>query len=64
MIANPLFPAALTALALGILLFLLWDVLAHAVEPVEEALDGAVDGGGWATSSASPRFLPEAWPGG
>ena len=46
-IANPLFPAALTALALGILLFLLWDVLAHAVEPVEEALDGAVDGKGW-----------------
>ena len=40
--------AALSALALGILLFLLWDVLAHAVEPVEEALDEAVDGtGGW-----------------
>jgi ZIP family zinc transporter len=44
---NPLFPAALGALALGILLFLLWDVLAHAVEPVEEALDQAVDGEGW-----------------
>jgi ZIP family zinc transporter len=46
-VRKPLFPAALTALALGILLFLLWDVLAHAVEPVEEALDRAVDGDGW-----------------
>ncbi len=46
-VRNPLFPAGLTALALGILLFLLWDVLAHAVEPVEEALDGGVDGDGW-----------------
>jgi ZIP family zinc transporter len=44
---NTLFPAAITALSLGILLFLLWDVLAHAVEPVERALDDAVDGGGW-----------------
>jgi len=39
--------AALSALATGILLFLLWDVLVNGVEPVEEALNGAVDGGSW-----------------
>jgi ZIP family zinc transporter len=40
--------AGLSALATGILLFLLWDVLSHGVEPVESALDGAVsDGGSW-----------------
>ena len=39
----PRFAAGLSALALGILIFLIWDVLAHAVEPVEAALDGAVD---------------------
>jgi ZIP family zinc transporter len=43
--------AGLSALATGILLFLLWDVLVHGVEPVEEALEGAVDGGSW------PRFI-------
>lgn len=43
---SPRTTAALGALALGILLFLLWDVLAHAVEPVEEALHDATDGGG------------------
>jgi ZIP family zinc transporter len=32
--------AALTAFATGILLFLLWDVLAHGVEPVEAAVEG------------------------
>ena len=37
----------LSAMATGILLFLLWDVLAHGVEPVEEALESAVDGGSW-----------------
>ncbi len=31
--------AGLTALATGILVFLLWDVLAHGVEPVEAALN-------------------------
>jgi ZIP family zinc transporter len=35
--------ATLNALATGILVFLLWDVLAHAVEPVEESLLGAAD---------------------
>ena len=33
--------AWLNAVALGILVFLLWDVLGHAVEPVESALTGA-----------------------
>ena len=43
---DPRVGAGLSALALGILLFLLWDVLAHAVEPVEEALNKATEGGG------------------
>src|SRR5690242_2863669 len=42
----PLGPA-LGALATGILLFLLWDVLRHAVEPVEESLHRATAGAGW-----------------
>jgi zinc transporter, ZIP family len=44
--------ATLNALAAGILLFLLWEVLSHSAEPVEDALIAAVDHtGGWA------RFL-------
>jgi zinc transporter, ZIP family len=38
--------AALSALACGVLLFLLWDVLVHGVAPVEESLEGAVEGNG------------------
>jgi ZIP family zinc transporter len=38
--------AALSGMATGILLFLLYDVFAHGVVPVEEALEEAVDGGG------------------
>ena len=39
--------ALLNALAIGILLFLLWDVLSQAIEPVEHALTAAaVDGNG------------------
>src|SRR6478735_1437821 len=37
---SPAMRAALTAFATGILLFLLWDVLAHGVEPVEAAVEG------------------------
>ncbi|MCU1447858.1 MAG: putative metal cation transporter [Acidimicrobiales bacterium] len=33
--------ALLNALAIGILLFLLWDILSHAIEPVEHALTAA-----------------------
>ncbi|HKF15148.1 MAG TPA: hypothetical protein VKB13_07985 [Gaiellaceae bacterium] len=41
--------AALSALAAGILIFLLWDVLVHGVHPVEESLEEAVsEGGSWA----------------
>jgi ZIP family zinc transporter len=36
---DPRLRAGLSALATGILLFLLWDVLSGGVEPVEEALD-------------------------
>ena len=36
--------AGLSALATGILIFLLWDVLSGAVEPIEAALDGAALG--------------------
>lgn len=46
---DPRLRAALSALAAGILLFLLWDVLVHGVHPVEEALEHAVVGdGSWA----------------
>jgi zinc transporter, ZIP family len=38
--------AALNAVAIGILLFLLWDVLSHANEPVENALTDASTGAG------------------
>jgi ZIP family zinc transporter len=38
--------AALNAMATGILLFLLWDVLSHAIEPVEESLVAASTGQG------------------
>ena len=46
--------AFLNALAIGILLFLLWDVLSQAIEPVEKALTAAaVDGNGtWARFAA------------
>jgi ZIP family zinc transporter len=42
--------AMLNAVATGILIFLLWDVLSHAVEPVEEALVAAAvqNTAGWA----------------
>jgi zinc transporter, ZIP family len=39
--------AALSAMATGILLFLLYDVIHGSIEPVDEALEGAVDGGSW-----------------
>jgi zinc transporter, ZIP family len=46
--ADPRLRAGLSALACGILIFLLWDVLVHGVEPVEGALEQAVEGeGGW-----------------
>jgi ZIP family zinc transporter len=41
---TPSMRAMLAATATGILLFLFWDVLTHAVEPVEEALTAGRDG--------------------
>jgi zinc transporter, ZIP family len=47
--ASTALKAVLSAAATGILLFLFFDVLEHGVGPVENALDGAVKGGGsWA----------------
>ena len=40
----PTVRALLNAVAVGVLLFLFWDVLVHGVGPVEEALEGAVEG--------------------
>ena len=37
----------LSAFATGILVFLLYDILKNGVEPVDQALEGAVDGGSW-----------------
>jgi ZIP family zinc transporter len=46
--ADKRLKAALSSAATGILIFLLWDVLVHGVEPVEEALTSATDeGGSW-----------------
>jgi len=40
--------ALLNAVAVGVLVFLLWDVLSHATQPVETALQAATDGtGSW-----------------
>src|SRR5580765_1761212 len=36
---SPVARAGLSALATGILLFLFWDVLTHAVDPIESALN-------------------------
>ena len=41
---TPNMRAMLAATATGILLFLFWDVLTHAVEPVEDALTAGNDG--------------------
>ena len=38
--------AILTTAAAGVILFLIWDILAQAVEPVEEALTAATSGDG------------------
>lgn len=54
--------ASLNAVATGVLVFLLWDVLAHASDPVEAALtattvNGTAAGG---VSAASPPLSPQA----
>lgn len=48
--ADTRLKAALSATATGILLFLLWDVIVHGIQPVEAALTKATDqGGSWLT---------------
>ena len=42
----------LNACAIGVLLFLVWDVLAHAWEPIDNALAGFHEG----TGGLSPAF--------
>ncbi|MFE2283930.1 ZIP family metal transporter [Streptomyces sp. NPDC059443] len=44
--AAPRLKAGLNAVAIGILIFLVWDVLSHAWEPI----DGALADGNWGTS--------------
>src|SRR5262245_14567109 len=41
---SPALRSMLAAIATGILIFLLWDVLAAAVEPTEAALEAGHDG--------------------
>ena len=56
--ADPRLRAALSALAAGILIFLLWDVLTHGVAPVEEALEQAIEGqGSWAEFAGFAALL-------
>jgi zinc transporter, ZIP family len=55
---DPRLRAGLSALACGILIFLLWDVLVHGVQPVEEALEVAVEGeGSWAEFAGYAALL-------
>jgi zinc transporter, ZIP family len=55
----PRLRVALNAGAIGILLFLLWDVLSHAFEPLETALDSAQHHGGswWRLAGLSAVFV-------
>ena len=56
--AGPRLRVALSALAAGILIFLLWDVLVHGVHPVEEALEGAAAGeGSWSEFAGLAALL-------
>jgi len=52
------FKSFLSATATGILLFLFWDVLVEAIEPVEEALTAATG----ASSPATPHSRSVASP--
>ena len=56
--STPRLHAALSGLAAGILIFLLWDILAHGLAPVEEALEESVEGGGsWADFAGYAALL-------
>lgn len=47
----------LNALALGVLLFLVWDILSKALEPVEAALKDAARSGHWGASAVLLTML-------
>lgn len=49
--------AALSAAATGILLFLLYDVLVHSVEPVQAAMKTATGGGSWSRFAGLATIL-------
>ncbi|MFI5261584.1 MAG: ZIP family metal transporter [Candidatus Limnocylindrales bacterium] len=49
---SPRVQVMLTAAAAGVVLFLLWDILSHAVEPLEAALEAAQAGTGTALDAA------------
>src|SRR5437763_2105119 len=54
---GPVARACLAALATGILLFLLWDVLSHAVEPIESSLQARPWGRfGWVSGVGAAGF--------
>jgi ZIP family zinc transporter len=58
--------AALNAVAIGILIFLLWDVLAHAWDPIDEALGhheigDALTGGAVLTTTFGVGLLGLVW---
>jgi ZIP family zinc transporter len=44
---NPGPQSLLTALALGVLLFLVWDILSKALQPVEDAMKQGMKSGQW-----------------
>jgi len=44
---SPRYHAFLNALAIGVLLFLVWDILSKAQEPTNEALKAAMKSGHW-----------------
>jgi ZIP family zinc transporter len=47
----------LSALALGVLFFLIWDIIAKALEPIEEALKTGVKSGHWGTFASLGSML-------
>ena len=49
--------AILTAAAGGVILFLLWDILSQAVEPVEGALEAGRDGAGYSEFATNALVL-------
>ena len=55
---HPKLRALLNAVAIGILIFLLWDVLAHAWEPIDTALGKHQIGSSLGSSAEAATFSP------